>query len=122
MGTASNVVLAMAPHVWATLGAFIGGLVIVVALVWAVSMGIGVMRREPDRPETSEQPHLPVTGAVEEISERREPDEVHCGDDGKRLLPHELHAASTRRSQDQHRSRWAPGSSGSFGSGGPGRT
>jgi hypothetical protein len=121
MVTASDVVLAMAPHLWATLGAFIGGLVIVIVLVWAVAMGIGVMRREPDRPTPSDQPHLPVTGAVHEISEMREPDEVHC-DDGERLMPYELHAASTRRSQDQHRHRWAPGSSGSFGSGGPGRT
>ncbi|MFK4149545.1 DUF6479 family protein [Streptomyces sp. NPDC004065] len=121
MNAASNVVLAMDTHAWATLGAFVAGLIIVVALVWAVSMGIGVMRREPDRPTDSDQPHLPVTGAVHEVSELREPDEVDC-QDGERLMPYELHAAGTRRSHDQHRQRWAPGSSGSFGSGGPGRT
>jgi hypothetical protein len=119
MVTASYVELAAAPHVWATLGAFIGGLVVVCALVWAVGMGIGVMRREPDRPKDHEQPHLPVTGAVEEISEMREPDEVEP-EDGQRLMPYEIHRAGTRRSEDQHRHRWAPGSSGSFGSGGPG--
>jgi hypothetical protein len=122
MVTASNVVLALEPHAWGTLGAFIGGLIVVVGgLVWAVGMGIGVMRREPDRPDPQEQPHLPVTGAVEEISEMREPDEVHC-DDGERLMPYEIHRAGTRRSEQQHRHRWAPGGSGSFGSGGPGRT
>ncbi|MFI1163580.1 DUF6479 family protein [Streptomyces sp. NPDC020801] len=121
MDTASYVVLAVAPHLWGTFGAFIGGLVVVIALVWAVGMGIGVMRREPDRPKPSEQPHLPVTGAVHEISEMREPDELHP-DEGERLMPYELHAAGTRRSQDQHRHRWHPGGSGSFGSGGPGRT
>ncbi|MEU6404857.1 DUF6479 family protein [Streptomyces sp. NPDC046985] len=121
MVAASHAVLAAGPSAWIVVGAFVGGLVIVFALVWAVGMGIGVMRREPDRPGPSEQPHLPVTGAVVEISEIREPDEVHS-DDGARILPHDLHAASTRRSQDQHRHRWAPGGSGSFGSGGPGRT
>ncbi|MFB6957578.1 MULTISPECIES: DUF6479 family protein [unclassified Streptomyces] len=121
MDIASYVVLAVAPNVWATFGAFIGGLVIVIALVWAVGMGIGVMRREPDRPTEAEQPHLPVTGAVHEIREMRELDELHV-DDGERLMPYELHATGTRRSQDQHRRRWHPGSSGSFGGGGPGRT
>ncbi|GAA5045276.1 DUF6479 family protein [Streptomyces sp. SID10815] len=119
MVTASYVVLAAGPQVWAVVGAFVGGLVIVCALLWAVGMGIGVMRREPDRPEAEEQPRLPVTGAIEEISEMREPDEVEC-EDGRRILPHELHAAGTRRSDDQHRHRWAPGTSGSFGSGGSG--
>lgn len=121
MVTASYVELALAPHEWALIGAFAGGLVIVAVLVWTVGMGIGVMRREPDRPEESDQPHLPVTGAVEEINEMREPDEVEC-EDGRRILPHELHGAGTRRSEDQHRHRWAPGGSGSFGSGGPGAT
>jgi hypothetical protein len=98
---------------------FLGLLVVVGGLVWAVWLGIRVFRREPDRPEAEEQPRLPVTGAIEEISEVREPDEVEC-EDGQRLMPYELHAAGTRRSGDQHRHRWAPGSSGSFGSGGPG--
>ncbi|MGV9252423.1 DUF6479 family protein [Streptomyces sp. NPDC003697] len=119
MDTASNVVLAAS---WGPLGAFVLGLVVVVGgLVWAVWMGIRVMRREPDRPREVEQPHLPVTGAIHEVREVREPDEVHC-DDGVRLMPYEIHRAGTRRSNDQHRHRWSPGGSGSFGSGGPGAT
>ncbi|MFF8593474.1 DUF6479 family protein [Streptomyces sp. NPDC015220] len=118
MGTASSVVLAASQN--GAIFIFFLGLVIVVGgLIWAVWLGIRVFRREPDRPEECDQPHLPVTGAIEEISEMREPDEVHC-DDGTRILPHELHHAGTRRSEDQHRNRWAPGGSGSFGSGGPG--
>jgi hypothetical protein len=121
MVTASFVELALAPHQWALIGAFAGGLVVVAVLVFAVGVGIGVMRREPDRPAESEQPHLPVTGAVEEINEIREPDEVRS-EGGQRILPHELHGAGTRRREDQHRPRWAPGGSGGFGSGGPGAT
>ncbi|MET8244025.1 DUF6479 family protein [Streptomyces sp. NPDC005202] len=121
MDTASYVVLAAEPRLWATFGAFLGGLVIAGALVWAVRMGIGVMRRESDRPTAAEQPHLPVTGAIHEIREMREPDEVHP-DDGERLMPYELHATGTKRSNDQHRLRWYPGGSGSFGGGGPGHT
>ncbi|GHD89148.1 DUF6479 family protein [Streptomyces naganishii] len=122
MVIASYAVLAASSHQWAVLGAFIIGFCVVVGgLVWAVWMGIRVMLRESERPKDTEQPRLPVTGAVHEISEMREPDEVHC-EDGERLMPYELHAAGSRRSEDQHRHRWAPGSSGSFGSGGPGRT
>ncbi|MFJ3336507.1 DUF6479 family protein [Streptomyces sp. NPDC086766] len=122
MVTASYVVLAASPHSWAFFAAFILGLLVVVGgLVWAVWLGIRVMLREPDRPSEAEQPHLPVTGAVHEIRELREPDEVHAhADDGSRLMPYELHATGTRRSHDQHRHRWSPGGSGSFGSGGPG--
>ncbi|MDF3298484.1 DUF6479 family protein [Streptomyces tropicalis] len=122
MVTASSVVAASTTHEWAVLGAFIIGLIVVVGgLVWAVWLGIRVMLREPDRPSEAEQPHLPVTGAVHEIRELREPDEVTC-DEGARLMPYEIHAAGTRRSHDQHRHRWSPGGSGSFGSGGPGAT
>ncbi|MGX4689161.1 DUF6479 family protein [Streptomyces sp. JNUCC 63] len=121
MDTASYVVLAAGTNVWGPLGAFIGGLIIAGALVAAVLVGIRVMRREPDRPTEAEQPHLPVTGAVHEISEMREPDEVHP-EGGERLMPYELHASGSRRRPDQHRRRWSPGSSGSFGGGGGGRT
>lgn len=121
MDAASYAVLAAGPAPWVIYGAFIPGIFIAAGLVWAVVLGIGVMRRESDRPSEAEQPHLPVTGAIHEISEVREPDEVRC-DDGERLMPYELHASGTRRSQDQHRRRWSPGSSGSFGGGGGGRT
>jgi hypothetical protein len=49
----------------------------------------------------------------------REPDEVPRSEDGERLGPHDLTSGS-RRSDDQSRPRWDPGSSGSFGSGGSG--
>ncbi|MFF9125146.1 DUF6479 family protein [Streptomyces sp. NPDC014889] len=121
MDTASFFAADTGTHPWVIYGAFVPGIVIAAALVWAVVIGIRVMRRESERPTEREQPHLPVTGAVHEISEMRELDELHP-DGGERLMPYELHATGTRRSQDQHRRRWHPGSSGSFGGGGPGRT
>jgi hypothetical protein len=120
---ANNLEVIAASAVWNSVGAFVGGLVIVFALVWAVRLGIGVRRRESRPPRTTEQPKLPATGAVHEIQEEREPDEVpHAASDGHRLMPYELHAASTKRSDDQRHRRWSPGSSGGFGSGGPGHT
>jgi hypothetical protein len=103
--------------------AFIGGLIIAGALVWAVRMGIRVRNLESRPPTAEEQPRLPETGAVHEEREMREPDEVpHAADESERLMPYNIHSASTKHADDQHRKRWQPGSSGSFGSGGPGRT
>ncbi|CAM5268198.1 Secreted protein OS=Streptomyces tendae OX=1932 GN=GUR47_20490 PE=4 SV=1 [Streptomyces tendae] len=101
---------------------FIIGLVVAGALIWAVRTGMRVMDREPDRPRADEQPHLPATGAVREEREMREPDEIPLSEAGSpRLMPYELHHSGSRRGEDQNRRRWLPGSSGSFGSGGPGR-
>jgi hypothetical protein len=51
----------------------------------------------------------------------REPDEIPLNDNGSpRLMPYELHHSGSRRGDDQKRRRWLPGSSGAFGSGGPG--
>ncbi|MER5386134.1 DUF6479 family protein [Streptomyces sp. NBC_00647] len=103
--------------------AFIGGLVIAGALVWAVRMGIRVRRLESPPPTPEEQPRLPEGGAVHEEREMREPDEVpHAANESERLMPYNMHSAGTKHADDQHRKRWQPGSSGSFGSGGPGRT
>ena len=103
--------------------AFIGGLVIVAALIWAVRLGIRVRGEEPAPPTAEEQPRLPEGGAVYEEREVREPDEVpHAGRESERLMPYNMHSAGTKHADDQHRKRWQPGSSGSFGSGGPGRT
>ncbi|MEU0785820.1 DUF6479 family protein [Streptomyces sp. NPDC006173] len=103
--------------------AFVGGLVIVAALVWAVRMGIRVRGQESAPPTAEEQPRLPEGGAVHEEREMREPDEVpHAADESERLMPYNMHSSSTKHADDQHRKRWQPGSSGSFGSGGPGRT
>ncbi|MEW1643953.1 MULTISPECIES: DUF6479 family protein [unclassified Streptomyces] len=87
------------------------GLVIVAVLVWAVRLGITVREREPDPPLPEEQPGLPETGAVREVRERREPDEVpRTGDGGERLRPHEIHRSGSRRSDNQDRPRWDTGS------------
>ncbi|MEU9136433.1 DUF6479 family protein [Streptomyces sp. NPDC048404] len=106
-----------------TLGAFIGGLVVVAALVWAVRLGIKVRRRESDPPKPQEHPRMPAGGPTYETSEVREPEEVSESVDGReRLTPHELHSSGSKRSEDQARPRWGSESRGSFGSGGPGST
>jgi uncharacterized iron-regulated membrane protein len=106
-----------------TIGAFVGGLVIAGALVWAVRLGVKVRRREPRRPRPDEQPKVPESGPVREVREAREPDEVpQAADESERLRPHNLHASGSKRSENQDVPRWDPRSSGSFGSGGPGRT
>jgi hypothetical protein len=106
-----------------SIGAFVGGLVIVGVLVWAVRLGIRSRRGEPRPPRPEEQPRMPESGPVGEVRERREPDEVpQAADESERLRPHDLHASGSKRGENQERPRWDPGSSGSFGGGGPGRT
>ncbi|MGA4838203.1 DUF6479 family protein [Streptomyces sp. G45] len=105
------------------LAPFLIGLVIAAALTWAVWLGIRVRRREPPRPRPEEQPRLPDGGPVREVREAREPEEVP--QDGTPLTPYQLKGQGTigsKRSDDQEPKRWSPGSSGAFGSGGPGRT
>ncbi|MFE2991947.1 DUF6479 family protein [Streptomyces sp. NPDC059262] len=115
--------VAAATTVLSAVGALAGGLLIAGALVWAVLLGIRVRKGEPGPPRPDEQPRLPESGPVHEIREMREPDEVPVAkDESERLMPYELHQADSKRSADQQVPRWAPGSSGSFGSGGPGRT
>jgi hypothetical protein len=122
MNIASNELIAASSSMNAG-AAFIGGLIIAGALVWAVRMGIRVRNLESRPPTPEEQPRLPATGAVHEEREMREPDEVpHAADESERLMPYNMHSAGTKHADDQHRKRWQPGSSGSFGSGGPGRT
>ncbi|WP_406131202.1 DUF6479 family protein [Streptomyces sp. NBC_00989] len=86
--------------------AFAGGLVIVALLVWSVRLGIKVRQREPAPPRPDEQPRLPESGAVREVREQREPDEVPRTPDGERLLPHNLRHSGSRRSENQERPRW----------------
>ncbi|MEB8343028.1 DUF6479 family protein [Streptomyces endophyticus] len=92
---------------------FVVGLVIALALIWAVWMGIRFRRREPGPPDPADQPKLPRAGPVHEVSEMREPDEMpHTDDGGSRLTPHELHGfgnAGSRRSEDQRPRRWGRG-------------
>ncbi|MEU5523829.1 DUF6479 family protein [Streptomyces sp. NPDC093250] len=121
MSTATYVQLAANVHQWAVLGAFIGGMIVSGALILAVRIGMRYMDREEPRPRPEDQPKLPDGGAVHEMREMREPDEIPLVErTGSRLMPYELHHAATRTGKDQSRKRWLPGSSGAFGSGGPG--
>jgi len=121
MSTATFVIAATGSQVLNVLAAFVGGLIIAGALIWAVQFGMKVRDRESPRPGPDEQPHLPDGGPTWESREMREPDEVPHSEGGERLTPYELHAAGSKTRKDQQRRRWMPGSSGSFGSGGPGR-
>ena len=97
------------------------GVIVAGALIWAVRLGMSVRDREPAPPRPDEHPHLPDGGPVLEEREVREPEEMPiAGQESERLMPYQLHHAASRRCGDQHRKRWLPGSSGGFGSGGPG--
>ncbi|MEV0223209.1 DUF6479 family protein [Streptomyces sp. NPDC050704] len=110
------------PHeVVAGLAPFVVGVLITAMLIAAVWFGMRVRAREPGPPRPEDQPHLPATGAVHEIREMREPDEMPHN--GRVLTPHELRALgnmSTRRAKNQKRPIWNRNSSGGFGSGGLG--
>lgn len=122
MSTATFEIAATSGEVLNVIAAFAGGLFIAGALIWAVQLGMRVRDKELPRPTPEEQPHLPDTGPVHEIREIREPDEVEVPHENgrERVYPYQLHHAATRRGKDQHRKRWLPGSSGSFGGGGLG--
>lgn len=118
-----DLLAASSDHAVAVTIAFVGGLIVACALIWAVRVGVRVMDKDTHHPGPEEQPRLPEGGPVFETREMREPDDVPVmAPDGRRLLPHELHRASTRTGKDQKPRRWSPGSSGSFGGGGLGRT
>ena len=121
MSTATFVIAATSSEVLNVIAAFVGGLIIAGALIWAVQFGMRVRDRELPRPNPDEQPHLPDGGPVREMREMREPDEVPHSEGKERLMPYELHQSGTKTRKDQHRRRWLPGSSGSFGGGGLGR-
>ncbi|GAB2728076.1 hypothetical protein GCM10027072_22700 [Streptomyces bullii] len=102
-------------------GLIVAGVVVVGLLLGAFVLGIRIMRRESPTPRPEEHPRMPAGGPVRETRENREPDEVPRSD--TRLTPHELKGhgnMSDRTSATQQRPRWDEGSSGSFGSGGPG--
>ncbi|MGW1724181.1 DUF6479 family protein [Streptomyces sp. NPDC002306] len=106
---------------WLTLGPFLAGVVVVAMLLGGFWMGYIVRRRESPPPRPEEQPHLPPGGAVREVQENREPDEMPQGTG--RVLPHDLHGfgnLGTRPSASTTRPRWSRGTSGSFGGGGLG--
>ncbi|WP_369194099.1 DUF6479 family protein [Streptomyces djakartensis] len=103
------------------IGLAVAGVVVVALLLGAFVLGFRNKRRELPTPRPEEQPRLPEGGPVRETQERREPDEMPRSDE--RLTPHELKTngrQSDRTSSTQERPRWNEGSSGGFGSGGPG--
>ena len=109
MNTASYEVIA-ASQTMNAVAAFIGGLVIAGALIWAVRMGIKVRQQESRPPNADEHPRLPAHGAVHEVREMREPDEVpHAADESERLMPYQMHASGSKHAEDQHRRRWVRG-------------
>ncbi|MGW5770300.1 DUF6479 family protein [Streptomyces longwoodensis] len=96
------------------------GLALVGGLIYAFRLGFKVRKNEPAPPTPSEQPQRPVDGPVQESSRVREPNEMPRSEDGSRLTPHELNPTGGRDSAEQTPPRWTDGSSGGFGSGGPG--
>ncbi|HEY8978696.1 MAG TPA: DUF6479 family protein [Streptomyces sp.] len=118
--TTASVVLA-APSGLLSLGMFVVGVALVAMLLGAFWLGNRIKMREPPCPRPDEQPHLPPEGAVHEILENREPEEVpKVPKGGHALTPYELTNMQTRHSDSKIRRRWSPGSSGSFGGGGLG--
>ncbi|MER0443804.1 DUF6479 family protein [Streptomyces sp. Edi4] len=95
------------------------GVVLVAALIGAVWWGRRRQARRTTPPRPEEQPRLPASGPVGEVSERREPAEVPR--DGDRLTPHDMPGfgnQGTRTAKDQSPPA-NEGQSGAFGSGGP---
>ncbi|MEU1519484.1 DUF6479 family protein [Streptomyces sp. NPDC005811] len=100
---------------------FLVAVVVLALLAGSFWFGARVKARESPRPRPEEQPHLPPEGAVHEIRENRESQEVpHVAKGERPLTPYELSNLQTRSSTDKNRPRWSKGSSGSFGGGGLG--
>ncbi|MET7640338.1 DUF6479 family protein [Streptomyces sp. NPDC005438] len=98
-------------------GPLLLGLVIVAVLIGAVAYGSRARRKGRDHP-TEPGPDRPEETDGFEMG-RREADELPR--DGRRRLPHEIDGTrGTRASEDSEPPVWDEGSSGSFGSGGPG--
>ncbi|GGV14691.1 hypothetical protein GCM10010260_62390 [Streptomyces filipinensis] len=101
----------------------LAGVACAAGLMWAFRLGFKVRENESDPPRPDEQPTMPASGPVHETREMREPDDVPRAADGsERLTPYQIGNVRSRRAADQRRPRWSPGSSGSFGGGGGGRT
>ncbi|MFI6206358.1 DUF6479 family protein [Streptomyces sp. NPDC051041] len=103
------------------IGLAVAGVVVVALLIGAFALGIRNMRRNPGPPDPAEQPRLPDDGPVREEHQNRAPDEMPRSE--TRLTPHEMPAHGnmpSRPAPEGERPRWSGGSSGSFGSGGPG--
>lgn len=112
---AMNVVLAANRDYLVAIVPFVIGIVIVLALIGAVVVGMR-LRDRGDMRSSERGPEGPDT-PVEYERERRRSYETEK--DGKRRLPHEL-ADSSGEHDETETPRWNEGSSGGFGSGGPG--
>lgn len=100
---------------------FLVAMALLAFLAGAYWLNARIKYRESPRPRPDEQPHLPPEGAMHEVQENRESQEVPVMPKGGRpLTPYELSNMSTRSSTSTDRPRWSKGSSGSFGGGGLG--
>ncbi|MEU3980784.1 DUF6479 family protein [Streptomyces sp. NPDC026672] len=100
---------------------FVVAVAVLAVLAGSFWLGSRVKYRESPRPRPEEQPHLPPDGAVHEIRENREPEEIPRIPKGERpLTPYDLSNMQTRPGTSKDRPRWSKGSSGSFGGGGLG--
>ena len=100
------------------LAPFVVGLVVVAGLILAVVYGMRLRDRGDMR--TSERGKLGPAEPVGDQMERRETEDVPR--DGVRRFPSELGGVDSRHADSDEPPRWNEGSSGGFGSGGPGHT
>ncbi|MCF3132367.1 DUF6479 family protein [Streptomyces olivochromogenes] len=100
---------------------FVVAVAVLAVLAGGYWMTSRVKYSESLRPRPEEQPKLPPEGAVHEIRENREPDEIPLIPKGERpLTPYDVGNFGTKPSTSQDRPRWSKGTSGSFGGGGLG--
>ncbi|WP_189263765.1 DUF6479 family protein [Streptomyces fuscichromogenes] len=110
-----------APSGLMSLALFLVAVAVLAMLAGGFWLGNRVKYRESTRPRPEEQPKLPPGGAVHEVRENRESEEIPLIPKGGRpLTPYELSNQQTRPSASKDRPRWSQGSSGSFGGGGLG--
>jgi hypothetical protein len=103
------------------IGPFVAGLVVVIGLIAAVAYGIR-LRKSGEHRRSGPDATRPEEPKGYETS-HRVPDEVPR--DGRRRMPYEFKDYDSDSHPGEHerpRRKWDEGSSGSFGSGGPGRT
>lgn len=105
------------------LAPFLIGLVVVAGLILGVGIGMRQRRRGDSR---RSDPGAPAPGPPKVYEEgRTSPSEMPR--DGRRRFPYEVSDTGSTESESEaegevRRRRWDPGSSGGFGSGGPGHT
>ncbi|ARZ69721.1 DUF6479 family protein [Streptomyces sp. HU2014] len=132
-----------APHWAGGIIQFIVGIVVVALLIVAVVKGFRKRDQEPPptsapqrrmgawqtRQEHETGPtspdhgpgHNDEEGTVGYVTEHRESHELHPEAEGERVLPHEVQNPGSHPEElSEERKKWNPGSSGGFGSGGPG--